>query len=284
MRRLSTRTPITPTRFENEYNYGDFKGEPLKLLATYDELASGDLRALYLAWLVANIGAVEEDAIEPPVPPGLQPLSPAVKTFVELMGIDRDLVAVAAKRSRTAPDSELSISELVRWVAFLPEAEKDSALLRLLAGEERHLRAELLRALREAHLGNSPMMAAGSRSVAEIVAASKLHGEERKRQETKRAAAERARRQAEEAKAREAYLDGLAGQEEQLWRRIETLIEIRRGPEYDQAAQYLKDLRDLSNRSNSLAAFESRVAQLARRHPGKKAFLERLQKAGMVGT
>ena len=32
---LSTRAQITPTSFVNEYNYGDFSGDPLKLVAKY---------------------------------------------------------------------------------------------------------------------------------------------------------------------------------------------------------------------------------------------------------
>ena len=31
LRNLSTRARITPTSFVNEYNWGDFKGNPLKL-------------------------------------------------------------------------------------------------------------------------------------------------------------------------------------------------------------------------------------------------------------
>ncbi|EFK10856.1 conserved hypothetical protein [delta proteobacterium NaphS2] len=35
LRNLSSRAQITPTGFINEYNYGDFKGTPLKLMAAY---------------------------------------------------------------------------------------------------------------------------------------------------------------------------------------------------------------------------------------------------------
>jgi hypothetical protein len=35
LRDLSTRAQITPTSFTNEYNWGDFKGDPLKLMAEY---------------------------------------------------------------------------------------------------------------------------------------------------------------------------------------------------------------------------------------------------------
>ena len=35
LRDLSTRAQITPTGFVNEYHWGDFKGDPLKLVAKY---------------------------------------------------------------------------------------------------------------------------------------------------------------------------------------------------------------------------------------------------------
>jgi hypothetical protein len=37
VRALSTRATITPTRFVNEYHWGDFKGDPLTLMARYDD-------------------------------------------------------------------------------------------------------------------------------------------------------------------------------------------------------------------------------------------------------
>ena len=35
LRRLSTRAEITSTRFQNEYNWGDFKGSPDKMMEKY---------------------------------------------------------------------------------------------------------------------------------------------------------------------------------------------------------------------------------------------------------
>ena len=35
LRTVSTRAEITPTRFFNEYNWGDFKGNAVKLVARY---------------------------------------------------------------------------------------------------------------------------------------------------------------------------------------------------------------------------------------------------------
>ena len=157
-RALSTRATITPTRFQNVYHWGDFRGNPTTLMERYfdafvyfanwgthqlmlrlprgllnlttaarycgedglqawqtaehvivafrsedesgddladDEegwiasllplradLAVGDLRALYLGWLsCAQAEELEDDAVEPPVPPGLGAPSAALQAW-----------------------------------------------------------------------------------------------------------------------------------------------------------------------------------------------------------
>lgn len=61
------------------------------------ELASGDLRVLYLAWLLcAQGGELEDDDAEPPVPPGLQALTAPLVSLADFLRIDEDLLAVAA--------------------------------------------------------------------------------------------------------------------------------------------------------------------------------------------
>src|SRR5439155_16198450 len=56
------------------------------------ELLAGDLRGLYLAWLNGiELDDLDEDKVEPPVPPGLGKLSPALKKFAEFLRIDEDL-------------------------------------------------------------------------------------------------------------------------------------------------------------------------------------------------
>lgn len=64
------------------------------------DLAAGDLRALYLAWLV-SVQQVElaDDEVEPPVPPGLGELTASLSTLVDFLRIDEDLLAVAATAS-----------------------------------------------------------------------------------------------------------------------------------------------------------------------------------------
>jgi len=72
------------------------------------ELAAGDLRPLYLAWLAAyGVWERDEDAfdreadddLEPPVPPGLAELTPAQRALSDFLRLDDDLLATAARTS-----------------------------------------------------------------------------------------------------------------------------------------------------------------------------------------
>lgn len=65
------------------------------LIALRSAILKGDLRCLYLGWLLSlQRGDVDEDAGSPPVPPGLSELSGPLGAFVELFDIDANLIRV----------------------------------------------------------------------------------------------------------------------------------------------------------------------------------------------
>ncbi|MDT7803001.1 MAG: hypothetical protein QOI78_6434 [Actinomycetota bacterium] len=78
------------------------------------ELAGGDLRPLYLAWLAAYgnwerdedaFGRDADDDLEPPVPPGLGSLTAAQRALADFLRLDADLLAIAAQASSSRVDS-----------------------------------------------------------------------------------------------------------------------------------------------------------------------------------
>src|SRR5918992_4360244 len=180
-------------------------GHLSSLIPLRADIASGDLRALYLAWLARmQTGDLDDADEEPPCPPGLGRLSAPLEAFVEFMRIDRDLLEVAAAGSPEAVGTALTV-EVEHWISNLPEAEKTSLLVRLIEGNEPHLRAELVRRYRESRtLTSSKAKAAVKRrTVGELLKAAEQRAEERRRREAERAAQERARREQEAAEARE---------------------------------------------------------------------------------
>lgn len=134
------------------------------------ELAAGDLRALYIAWL----GCVQAEELdgsveEPPRPEGLESLSAPQMALAEFLRLDRRLLAAAAaggERRAARGDKR----KLERWVRGLPEAEKDRALARLMEGEGAALRAQLHRRFRSAEAGQEPKDQGRRRTVAELLA------------------------------------------------------------------------------------------------------------------
>ena len=102
------------------------------------ELATGDLRLLYLAWLLSvEAGELADDDAEPPIPPGMAALNAPLRSLADFLRLDEDLIAVAAEASREQKDSSQSSQELTRWVAVLPARERDALLVRPCARRRR---------------------------------------------------------------------------------------------------------------------------------------------------
>jgi len=128
-------------------NFEDFEegdGQLLSLMPIRSELARGDLRALYLGWLLGvQNGDVEEDESEPPVPPNLAKLSGGQSHLVEFLRIEPKLIAVAAQASAqlsSAPDGK----ELMAWIASMPTAEKDKLLIGVMKDDNSPVGAQSL--------------------------------------------------------------------------------------------------------------------------------------------
>lgn len=373
LRALSTRAVITSTSFVNHYEWGNFRGDPDKMMERYfdaflyltnwgtrrvmlrlprkqlsldtaaqycgdtasawtagrnivldlcsedeegdwetdgegllaaivpirDELTSGDLSALYLAWLCdVATEAVEDDELEPPVPDGLHDLSAAGQALAEYLRVDEDLLAEAAAPApppdpagsapRQLPDPPAT--DFARWVAGLPPVHEDPALQRLVR-DGADLHAALLRRYHEAGSpGSTPTW--GPRTVGELLAGAAVRREERHRLERERAAAEqvrreraeaeaRARRERAEAAAREKRLVTLARRVPQAWDRVEELISTRIPADYDAAVGVLADLHVLSQRTDGTAEFRERVGALRAQHRRKSSLLQRLDRAGI---
>jgi hypothetical protein len=262
----------------------DEDGSLSSLVPLRAEIASGDLRSLYLSWLLcAQAGELDDGDEEPPCPPGLGRLSAALEAFVTFMRVDRDLLKAAAAGSPEAEEL-LPAGDVERWVSGLPEAEKRVLLVRLIRSDEPHLRAELVRRFRSSRAASPSETAAGRRTVGELLGAAKQRTEERRRREAERAARERARREREAAEARERHLASLTRREAEAWNEVEALIATKQPGKYDAAVALLGDLRELAVRSGRREEVERRLGRLHAQHAKKPSLIGRLRAAGLVGT
>jgi hypothetical protein len=263
--------------------WAEGSGELSSLISTRSELARGDLRALYLGWLLcAQNGDLDDDAIEPPVPAGLADLSASLEALVEFLRIDIDLLDAAATASPPLVHTEPDPPAVRAWLAELSAADKDDILTRLMTEIDGALANELVQRMRRERECDQDAGDATSkrRTVAELLRAGEQAAEERRRIAAEKAAREREQQERAAARTRAKHLDKLAGKEPVLWENVASLIATKQPKSYDRAVNLLVDLRDLALRQGG-GDFARRVDVLRTAHVRKPTFLERLHKAGL---
>ena len=154
-------------------------------------------------------------------------------------------------------------------------------VVRLMAGEDVAIGAELRSRFSRSRAGSSPVPEAPRRTVGELLAAAKAFREQRQREEARKAAEEKARQDHLAAVARQKHLDSLAGREPELWTKVEELAATKLPKSYDLAVQHLVDLRDLAARKGAEADFSRHLAMLREAHARNPASSERLQDKGL---
>ena len=235
-----------------------------------DELLSGDFRALYLGWL-GGIHEHEEEEQEPMLPPGLNNLSAPLSNLAKFLRIDRGLLAVAAESSNDATSNN---QELEQWVTLLPSTEKDRLLVSMIQGKEPLLGPRLLQRFRASR--PSPAQRNKRRTVGELMYASKQREEEHARREEQRKTAEKMAREAKQAAEREIHLEAISSKQEELWGRVESLVQMKFPKAYDEAVALLISLRDVAIKNSTYKEFQGRIASLKAQHATKRTFLSRL--------
>ena len=270
--------------FENEFeddDWDDGTGWMGSLIPLRSDLLRGDLRCLYLGWLLcAQNEEFGEDELEPVVPVGLGELSAPLHSLIEFLGIDENLVEVAATVSaplNAGPDRE----ELATWIQSLPEKEKNNLLIAAVSGTGERWKNGLLRRFEQQKALRTLPEPDGirRRTAGDLLTLAHARAEERERLLEARRAEEAARRKAEDAPNRARYLDQLEKREEATWNQITAHIQKRQPNEYDKAITLLIDLRDLAVRQGQVTAFQSAVGELRRKHAAKESLLRRLTKA-----
>jgi hypothetical protein len=231
----------------------------------------GDLRCLYLGWLVAvQTHELDDDAPEPPRPPGLAALSAPLQAFVEYMRIDPDLLAVAVEPGDEKSFRAFGRSDIENAIQAFADSEKTDLLMRLALGED--VGPALQRRIAKSRPKPKKLVPAGPRrTVGELLAAARQRTEEQERRINEREAAQRQRQ-----------LRKLARREVEAWREVEALIETRQPKDYERAVTLLADLRDAGDLFGKRADFDGRLQQLRLSHNKKSTLIALFRRAQLI--
>jgi len=273
-------TILTFNSEEEESEWPEEQDALSALIPIRTQLAGGDLRALYIGWLLcAQTGELDDDVLEPPVPPGLGELDGSLERLVDFLRLDPHLLEVAAANSRPLHVQTLTPDTIRTWIAAQPSTQKDAWLERFIAADDPALAMELQRLItgRTAAVPASrePRTAGALRQAAEETR------DERLRARAAQAEADRKRREHEAAVARSKYLTDLSGREPAVWTEIETLIATKQPANYDRAVGLLVDLRDIAAAHGGDSEFLARFQALRTQHERKPSLLARIERAGL---
>ncbi len=270
--------------FTSEYEQSDAVDDGTgwmgSLLSLRSDLLRGDLRCLYLGWLLSvQYGELGDDEMEPPVPPGLKDLSASLQSLIDFMGIDEDLVEAAAEAS-APPNENNGHVELDAWIQNLPEIEKTNLLIQAYSEPGEHWKHELRRRFQKQNKTQSPLTPGKvpSRTVGDLLAMSQARSDRRKHLLEIERAKKETERKAKEAAERERYLKKLEKREAETWNEIAAHIQKRQSKDYDCAVALMTDLRDIALRRGRVNEFRAMVEALRRLHSAKGNFLHRLTK------
>ena len=148
--------------YDGEYNIDRLSC----LVPLRHDLLSGDLRMLYLIWLVeVEDDSLGEDDLEPL--PGIAPLNGALKAFAELLSLDSDLVEAAAERCADDANVETSSEQAYQVLSAIPDHEKTALLVRFYEGDP-YASIELRKQVQELASSKSETMPVKKRTVLEL--------------------------------------------------------------------------------------------------------------------
>lgn len=260
---------------EDSYEWDDGSGWLAALAPLRADLLSGDLRILYLAWLIGvQWNVVPGDKTEPL--PGIGSMNGGLEAFAGFFRIDPNLLQAASESDAVSETPELSAETFRTSLEAMPDEEKTSWLYRLVQGDSRvaaEVKSRVEKSLSSSEDSNAK---SGLRTVSELRARASEIRKARKDAEARRREEERLRHERFEKEKRRVRLRDLRLRGEEVWRDIEKEINRKNVSAYDSAVALISDLRTIAEEDGASDAFSSRLDSLRSRHSRKGRFLERL--------
>ena len=232
----------------------------------------GDFRALFLGWL-ADFDADEwrdpEDGavVIPPIPAGLDHLSPALSALIKHFPVDRDALAVAAGLSQAGTSNRIPMAAVLESLSV---SEMRALLARVAEGGGAGVMTELNRL-------TYPRMQipAGQAMTCMDFAAKAI--ETRGVRQKKEAEAATAKGQ-REAELRKQHLASIMERADTLWAGLDPLMDQKIASAYDQVGAQLQELRDAYAQAGDIRGFQHKLTEFRNQYSNRLAMLRRIEK------
>jgi hypothetical protein len=258
-------------------------------------LMAGDLRALYLCWLfvAADENHGWDEAIEPPVPVGLDELATDFPDLFLFFELDPLLVRAAAENAKittktgtgSLPDLSKMPSlkgRIAEWTKSLSANEARSIVAQFLTDDETSVKAELLAKLPESEGVVSWPTLKLKRTFKDLCDATEQLRLEQDAKDEKKAAAKAKREDAKARKAREQRMIEMVSDPQKWINATEVLVDERGTDNYEQAAEILADMQEALTKTKSSNVARKHAAHLARKHPTLTRLKGALRKHGVL--
>ena len=250
------------------------EGEGLidQLIGVREELMRGDYRALFLGWL-ADFNPDEwrqpEDGtvVMPPIPAGLDHLSPALEALIEHFPVDRAALAVAAAMSRAGTSNRIPISAVLERLSL---SETRALLARVAEGGGARVMAELNRLT----FPRAPIPVGKATRCTDFAAKTIETREAQHKKDAEAAAAKRQR----EAELRKRHLVSVMQRADRIWSGLDPLMDQKIASAYDQAATQLEELRDAYAQAGDVGGFQQKLRGFRLQYSNRPAMLRRIDK------
>ena len=257
-----------------EGGWGWTEGEGLldQLIGVREELMRGDYRALFLGWLAdfdpdewrdPENGAV----VMPPIPAGLDHLSPALAALIKHFPVDPDALAVAAGLSQAGPPDRIPMAAVLEGLSL---SEMRALLARVAEGGGSGVMTELNRLT----CPRVQIPVGQAMRCMDIAAKTIETREARRKKEAKAAAAKRQR----EAGLRQQHLASIMQRADPIWSGLAPLMDQKIASAYDQAAAQLQELRDAYAQAGDIGDFQQKLTGFRLRYSNRPAMLRRIEK------
>ena len=257
-----------------EGGWGWTEGEGIidQLIGIREELLRGDYRALFLGWLAGLDPEEWRDprdgaAVMPPIPAGLDRLSPALTALIEHFPVDRDALAVAAGLAKAGTPNRIPIAAVLENLSV---SEMRALLARVTQGGGAGVMTELNRlTYPRVQIPVGPGMKCTD-FAAKTIEAQHV----RQKKEAEAAAAKRQR----EAERRKQHLASVTQRADTIWSELHALMGQKIASAYDQAAAQLQEMRDAYAQAGDIRAFEQKLTGFRHRYSNRPAMLRRIEK------